>query len=601
MLGCASPDLVPTRTPTPSRVPVSQPSPMSPGANPTLAHTLTPAPTRTPQPSTAAPFAEPTGEPPTIPATKASIEPTAAPFAEPTGEPPAIPATKAPIEPTGEPPTIPATKASIEPTAAVGPQSDEPLRTLITQLASIIEEGRIGFETQARAKIDEFIAASNSHDFRGDAQFLRTCFAVSPQAAAPSAGWGLLSPTNASPQRLASLNETNAPLIDALEQFPESLRGSRPAAALVAHPDFLRLARDCHLFTQLIDGPYERYILWRSWEPGKRRFVDTIVAAEILKTTYGDIVDYTLGMVLYEDMDRKIRLLEGIIANGPTSRLARTAFKQLYNAYTCGGCPQRPERTVDIANRWLAALTAVDAPEREFLEALHRLERLSDDPMLQAQVRSAILSVTDLDYLAELETDLDFLGGGGFRFGPSARTIPKGMVTVGVDSSTVSEDGFQFVVEAIQQWEVALQADLTFKVSYVNLPQREEGDSLCVEAAGLGAFTWSLYSYNPETYGRFSRNALVPSPEGELTFELLPAGLALTPLSGRCRSIGVREDVIAGNEDLLRYVLLHEIGHVLGLPHSPHPDDVLSVNHSTNNSLSARDIRSVRKLYSGQK
>ena len=99
-----------------------------------------------------------------------------------------------------------------------------------------------------------------------------------------------------------------------------------------------------------------------------------------------------------------------------------------------------------------------------------------------------------------------------------------------------------------------------------------------------------------QAYGRFSQNVLLPSPDGEVTLESLPAGLALTSLSGHCRSIGVREEVIAGQGDLLSYVLLHEIGHVLGLPHSPHPNDVLSVNHTTNNSLSARDIRSVTKL-----
>ena len=48
----------------------------------------------------------------------------------------------------------------------------------------------------------------------------------------------------------------------------------------------------------------------------------------------------------------------------------------------------------------------------------------------------------------------------------------------------------------------------------------------------------------------------------------------------------------------LQYVLLHEIGHLLGLPHSPHPDDVMSRSHSTNNTLSDRDKRTIGKLYS---
>ena len=59
-----------------------------------------------------------------------------------------------------------------------------------------------------------------------------------------------------------------------------------------------------------------------TWERHKARFADTAIAEEMAMTPYGDIVDYLLGMILYEDEEKKRRLLEQIIANGPTRRLA---------------------------------------------------------------------------------------------------------------------------------------------------------------------------------------------------------------------------------------------------------------------------------------
>ena len=56
------------------------------------------------------------------------------------------------------------------------------------------------------------------------------------------------------------------------------------------------------------------------------------------------------------------------------------------------------------------------------------------------------------------------------------------------------------------------------------------------------------------------------------------------------------EDGTPMGDDFLRMVALHELGHVIGLPHSDSPADVM---HPGNRSLylSDRDIRSARQLY----
>ncbi len=77
------------------------------------------------------------------------------------------------------------------------------------------------------------------------------------------------------------------------------------------------------MFFNLIAGPFERYLLWRSWEPDEVSFAATDIAEEILLTQYGDIVDYTLAMSLHDDEAEKLRLLEKVIDNSPSRRIGQ--------------------------------------------------------------------------------------------------------------------------------------------------------------------------------------------------------------------------------------------------------------------------------------
>ena len=436
------------------------------------------------------------------------------------------------------------------------------LYLLISELAALRKVNPDQFSVLGNTMVDEFIAAHGSENVAADAYFLKTCFGD---------GDG-----------------------HALRQFPLSLRSHHVSWNLLGHPDFRSvMSAACPSFFDLINGPFERYILWRSWEPNKTSFAATDIAEEISRTPYGDLVDYSLALILSDDEAEKIPLLEGIVENGAARRIARTAFKQLYKAYR-----QQPERARGLGERWLGALVDAQAPDRELLEVLHRLEDVSPNPIYDAVLQSRILQVTDQDYLDELETDRDFLGAEGFRFAPSRRTVPEGVVSAGVDQNFISRRGFDFVVDALEEWQEALKNRVTFEVSYLSLPPRQEGSSLCVADLDVGAITWTVYSYNLDSYGEFSRDVLIPRTGAALTLESLPAGLAVMPLLGDCRSIGIREDVMSSDPTRLQYVLLHEIGHLLGLPHSPQPDDVMSQSHSTNNILSDRDKRTIGRLYS---
>ncbi|HLV26474.1 MAG TPA: matrixin family metalloprotease, partial [Gemmatimonadales bacterium] len=57
-------------------------------------------------------------------------------------------------------------------------------------------------------------------------------------------------------------------------------------------------------------------------------------------------------------------------------------------------------------------------------------------------------------------------------------------------------------------------------------------------------------------------------------------------------------DGSALSPELIRAAALHEAGHVIGLPHSDQPEDIMAPSHSgVVSRLSARDIRTARELY----
>ena len=308
--------------------------------------TATPMPTSTP---TQAPFGgatttpssdEPTSIPlvPTVPRaltpsprTGPSLTPKSRPLLPPATAPaPALTPTPIPILTSTTDRVLPPARApTATPTTARTSNSSDVLHLLIGELAALRKDSPDQFLALGDNMVDDFIIAYGSESVAADAHFLKTCFADGDGHASLESGWALMAPVTAGSRTLESLKVSNDSPIRALRQFPLSFRSYPMSWTLLGHPDFSSIMNAaCPLFFDVINGPFERYLLWRSWEPDKTRFAATDIAEEISRTPYGNIVDYTLALILYDEAE-KIRLLEGIIDNGPMRRIARTAFKQL--------------------------------------------------------------------------------------------------------------------------------------------------------------------------------------------------------------------------------------------------------------------------------
>ena len=159
------------------------------------------------------------------------------------------------------------------------------------------------------------------------------------------------------------------------------------------------------------------------------------------------------------------------------------------------------------------------------------------------------------------------------------------------------------VPAAAARWRIDERVPRTIRVAFQPAPEGEEVADFWAEARqALDA--WSAV---PDLPLRFELVRTTDRPDVEFRwidrFPVSQAGATRRRLSddGFIDHVTVvlarfHADGTRMGREFRRLVALHEAGHVLGLPHSEHPGDVMHPGNR-NLEISSRDLRSLRVLY----
>lgn len=152
------------------------------------------------------------------------------------------------------------------------------------------------------------------------------------------------------------------------------------------------------------------------------------------------------------------------------------------------------------------------------------------------------------------------------------------------------------------RWRIAEPATRTIRVAFASPPEGDVADFWAEARHAIDA--WSAVPGLPV---RFELVRTTDDPDVEFRsvdrFPVSQAGATRRQLSGdgfidHVTVVLARfhADGTPMGREFRRLVALHEVGHVLGLPHSEHPGDVMHPGNR-NLEISSRDRRSLRALY----
>jgi predicted Zn-dependent protease len=153
------------------------------------------------------------------------------------------------------------------------------------------------------------------------------------------------------------------------------------------------------------------------------------------------------------------------------------------------------------------------------------------------------------------------------------------------------------------RWRLDEPGPRTIRVAFGPAPEGEDGADFWAEAR-RAIDAWSAI---PELPLHFELVPVTEDPDVEFRwidrFPVSQAGATHRRLGtdGSIDHVTVvlarfHADGVPMGRDFRRLVALHEVGHVLGLPHSEHPADVMHPGNR-NLEISPRDLRSLRVLY----
>jgi hypothetical protein len=153
------------------------------------------------------------------------------------------------------------------------------------------------------------------------------------------------------------------------------------------------------------------------------------------------------------------------------------------------------------------------------------------------------------------------------------------------------------------RWRIDEPSTRTIRIAFGPAPEGERGADFWAEARRAIA-AWSAV---PDLPLRFELVRTTDRPDVEFRwidrFAVSQAGATRRRLGadGFIDHVTVvlarfHADGTPMGREFRRLVALHEVGHVLGLPHSEHPGDVMHPGNR-NLEISSRDLRSLRILY----